>query len=339
MSKLFKNFVGIDISKLWFDVTLITKEASSKPVHHQFAQTATGYGELCQWLQHNHACIDDETLFCMEYTGIYNTGLVNFLVHHSADIWVEMPLRIKRAGGLERGSDDRSASFKIAWYALRYHDQAKLWKPADTSIEKIKHLITQRERIVTSLKHLSVPAQELIDCGCIKEGNMVMKLQQPVIKALQKTKQQIEALINTTIKQDEQLSHTVELIQSVNGIGQVTATALLVYTKGFTAFTNAKELACYCGVVPFNKTSGSSVRYKPSVSPFANMKLKKLLHLCAMSAMQNDQEMKAYYERKLLEGKNKMSIINAVRNKLVHRVFAVVRDKRMYENNYIRPCA
>ena len=69
------------------------------------------------------------------------------------------------------------------------------------------------------------------------------------------------------------------------------------------------------------------------------MKLKKLLHLCAMSAMQNDQEMKAYYERKLLEGKNKMSIINAVRNKLVHRIFAVVRDNRMYEDNYIRPCA
>jgi len=119
----------------------------------------------------------------------------------------------------------------------------------------------------------------------------------------------------------------------------LTATALLVYTKGFTSFKNAKELACYCGVVPFNKTSGSSVKYKPSVSPFANMKLKKLLHLCAMSAIQNDNEMKSYYERKISDGKNKMSIINAVRNKLVHRVFAVVRDNRFYEDNYKRVCA
>ncbi len=53
------------------------------------------------------------------------------------------------------------------------------------------------------------------------------------------------------------------------------------------------------------------------------MKLKKLLHLCAMSAIQNDKEMKAYFERKTAEGKNKMSVINAVRNKLIHRVFAV----------------
>ena len=339
MSKLFKNFVGIDISKSWFDITLINQQLVAKPLHQQFAQTATGYSQLSDWLQLHQVAINQETLFCLEYTGIYNTGLVNFLVHNAAAIWVEMPLRIKKAGGLERGTDDRSASCKIAWYALRYHDQAKLWKPADTSIEKIKHLIAQRERIVNTIKLLTIPAQELIECGCSQEGKMVIKLQQPVIKALQKTKLQIESLINKTIKQDEQLNHTIELVQSVNGIGKVTATALLVYTKGFTAFTNAKELACYCGVVPFNKTSGSSVRYKPSVSPFANMKLKKLLHLCAMSALQNDPEMKAYFERKLLEGKNKMSIINAIRNKLIHRVFAVVRDGRYYEDNYIRTCA
>jgi transposase len=70
-----------------------------------------------------------------------------------------------------------------------------------------------------------------------------------------------------------------------------------------------------------------------------SVKLKKLLHFCAMSALQNDPEMKAYFERKLLEGKNKMSIINAIRNKLIHRVFAVVRDNRMHEDNYIRSCA
>jgi hypothetical protein len=67
------------------------------------------------------------------------------------------------------------------------------------------------------------------------------------------------------------------------------------------------------------------------VSPFANMKLNKLLHLCAMCAIQNDPEMKSYFERKVTEGKNKMSVINAVRNKLTHRVFAVIRDERNYK--------
>jgi transposase len=338
MSKLFKNFVGIDISKTWFDAALIPLSNPSKIIHQQFSQTPEGYKKMQQWLHQNDVSLNDDTLFCMEYTGIYNTGLVQYLVGQQAQLWVEMPLRIKKAGGLQRGSDDKSAACKIAWYALRYHDQAKLWKPADSSIEKIKHLITQRERIITSIKHLTVPAEELKQCGCLQQAKMIEKLQQPVIKALLKAKQGIEALINQTVKMDEQLHHKIQLMQSVNGIGSVTATALLVYTKGFTAFKNAKELACYCGVVPFNKTSGSSVRYKPSVSPFANMKLKKLLHLCAMSAIQNDKEMKQYFERKISEGKNKMSVINAVRNKLVHRVFAVIRDERMFEQDYKIMC-
>ncbi len=50
-------------------------------------------------------------------------------------------------------------------------------------------------------------------------------------------------------------------------------------------------------------------------------------------------EIQAYFKKKVAEGKNKMSVINAVRNKLIHRVFAVIRDDRFYEENYTRKCA
>lgn len=186
---------------------------------------------------------------------------------------------------------------------------------------------------------LTVPVNELKECGCAEDAKTLEKLQKSPVTALQKSKRSIEALIAKTIQQDEQLNTQVKRVASIKGIGQVTSVALMVYTKGFTAFENGKQLACYCGVVPFTKSSGTSVRYKSTVSPFANMKLKKLLHLCALSAIQNDAEMKAYFERKVAEGKSKMSVINAVRNKLIHRVFAVIRDERSYEENYIRKCA
>jgi transposase len=339
MSKLFKNFVGVDISKSWFDAAIIKAEEVSVVFHEQFSQTPKGYASLLQWLQQHAVSVHEDTLFCMEYTGIYNTGLVEFLVQQQANLWVEMPLRIKRAGGLERGSDDKSAAYKIACYALRYNDQAKLWKPANSGIEKIKHLIAQRDRILHAITNLTVPVEELKQSGLVAEAKMMQQLQRASLAALQKSKLRIEALINQSVKQDQALHTKIQLVQSVNGIGPVTATALLVYTNGFTAFDNAKQLACYCGVVPFNRTSGSSVRYKASVSPFANMKLKRLLHLCAMSAIQNDAEMKHYFERKVSEGKNKMSVINAVRNKLIHRVFAVLRDQRLFVDKCLKPCA
>ena len=100
------------------------------------------------------------------------------------------------------------------------------------------------------------------------------KMQKAALVALQKTKMNIEVLITNTVEQDEQINKKVKLVQSIKGIGPVTAVALLVYTKGFERFDNAKQLACYCGVVPFKKESGTSIRYKPTVSPFANKKLK-----------------------------------------------------------------
>lgn len=339
MSKLFKNFVGIDISKTWFDAALIKDDDPSIIIHEQFSQKPEGFKKMQIWLQKQDVFFDDHTLFCMEYTGIYNTGLVHNLVKAKAALWVEMPLRIKKAGGFERGTDDKAAAVKIALYALRYKDQVRLWQPIDSNIESVKNLIAQRDRIVTAITLLTVPINELKDCGCSEDANTLAKLQKAPLAALQKSKLSIEALINKTIQQDEQLNTKIKRVASIKGIGQVTSVALMVYTKGFTAFENGKQLACYCGVVPFTKSSGTSVRYKSTVSPFANMKLKKLLHLCAMSAIQNDPEMKAYFERKVAEGKNKMSVINAVRNKLVHRVFAVIRDERNYEDNYIRECA
>jgi transposase len=66
----------------------------------------------------------------------------------------------------------------------------------------------------------------------------------------------------------------------------------------------------------------------------ANMDIKKLLYLGATSAIQHSQELKGYYERKVAEGKKKMSVINAVRNKLISRAFACIRDQRPYEKIY-----
>jgi transposase len=338
MSKLLKNFVGIDISKTWFDAAVIKADHPYQSMHNQFSQSPDGFKKMAKWLQQQDVLLNSETLFCMEYTGIYNAGLVNFLVEQKVQLWVEMPLRIKKSSGFERGSDDKTSAIKIAGYAFRYQDKMQLWRPVDSSIEKIKNLIAQRDRIVNAITQLTVPVKELSECGCNKEAKELEKLQRSPLKALEKTKEAIEQLIVKTARQDTEITKKIEQVQSIKGIGPVTAVALLAYTKGFTTFSNAKQLACYCGVVPFAKRSGTSIRFKPTVSPHANKKLKKLLHLCALSAITNDKEMQTYFERKVTEGKNKMSVINAVRNKLIQRVFAVIRDDRFYEENYVRKC-
>ena len=87
-------------------------------------------------------------------------------------------------------------------------------------------------------------------------------------------------------------------------------------------------------MVPFEHSSGKSVRGKSRVSHFAHKDLKTLLHMCAVGCISRKGELRDYYERKLAQGKNKMSVLNAIRNKIVHRIFAVVRDNTMYQKNY-----
>jgi transposase len=339
MSKLLKDFIGIDISKTWFDAAVITADHPAASIHKQFHQTPDGFKKMEAWLGKQGVLLNDETLFCMEYTGVYNTGLVNYLVEQKAMLWVEMPLRIKRSSGFERGGDDKTAAIKIAGYAFRYQDKMQLWQPSNSNIEKIKRLVAQRNRVMKAITQLKVPVKELVSCGCTKEAKELEKVQRKALQALQKTKVAIEQLIAKATSEDVTIASKVQKVQSIKGVGHVTAVSLLVYTKGFTSFDTAKQLACYCGIVPFAKKSGSSIRFKPTVSPHANKKLKKLLHLCALSSIKNDPETKAYFERKVAEGKNKMSVVNAVRNKLVHRVFALIRDDRYYEQNYTRKCA
>jgi transposase len=337
MGKLLKNFVGIDISKTYFDAALL-KVDSNTVAHRQFPQSLQGCLSMAEWLGEQEGLLNDETLFCMEFTGIYNTCLVDYLVKQKALLWVEMALRIKRSSGLERGGNDKTAAIRIAYYAFRYQDRIQLWRPVDSNLEKLKNLIAQRDRIVNVIKQLTVPINELKEIGCMQAGELE-KLQKAPLAALQKSKKAIEKLILEIIQQDEELNEKLQLVQSVKGIGTVTAVALLVYTRGLTSFDSAKELACYCGLVPFTKDSGTTIRSKPRVSSFANKKLKKLLHMCALVAIKFNDELKAYYERKVKEGKNKMSVINAIRNKLIHRVFAVVRDKRLFVEKYTRGCA
>ena len=121
-----------------------------------------------------------------------------------------------------------------------------------------------------------------------------------------------------------------DLMLSVKGVGKVLATMLLVYTHGFNRLADSRKLACYSGVAPFVYESGTSIRGKTGVSKFANNELKKVLHMAAISSVQHNPELHEYYKRKVEEGKNKMSVINAVRNKLLHRIVAVINRGTPY---------
>ena len=150
----------------------------------------------------------------------------------------------------------------------------------------------------------------------------------------------IDAKISDLIDSDATLSEQQQLLCSIDGVGSKTATMMIVTTNAFKDFNNGRSFSCYAGVAPFEYTSGSSIHSKNKVSHKADKSIKTLLHLCAVSVAtrKKEGEFRDYYLRKVAEGKNKMSVLNAIRGKLVLRMFAVIRDNKMYDRNYVAEC-
>ena len=131
--KHYTDFFGVDVSKKTIDVSHFQNETLT---HHQFSNDATGMKEVFKWLVELNVNFES-TLFCMEATDIYCYQLTTFLQDKNIDTWVEHALQIKKAMPLARGKNDKVDSKRIAIYASKNIDRLRLFKPMNTTLEKI----------------------------------------------------------------------------------------------------------------------------------------------------------------------------------------------------------
>jgi transposase len=327
-----KHFIGVDVSKDTLDLSVVMEGKNLQ--HYRIKNSPQVIRSTVKKIMRDLRATVEDTIFCMEYTGMYNLPMVKWLHSQNGKIWLESGVHIRKTLGLVRGKNDSVDSLRIAMYAYTNRQKVKLWKAPRKVIERIAALLSQRARMVKAKKQLStanLEQRKFLDKGIMMNLN---KYTNKTVVVIQKQIDAIEKEISGLISEDEKLNHMYQLITSVNGIGFVTASYILVTTNEFINISDPKKYACYSGVVPFEHTSGTSIRGKNRVSQMANKKIKTLLHMAALTAIQMKGEIQDYYLRKVKEGKNKMSILNAIRNKLVLRIFACVTQNRIYENNY-----
>jgi len=137
------------------------------------------------------------------------------------------------------------------------------------------------------------------------------------------------------IHDDDSINQNYKYITSIKGIGLINAIAIIVCSQNFTRFDSGRKFACYAGVVPFGKSSGTSVYTRPRISKMANQKIKALLTEAAKCTVRFDKNFIDYYQRKKGEAKEHAVIINNVRNKLIQLCFALVRNQAYYDADYI----
>lgn len=329
----FNWFVGIDVSKNTLDITVL--KSNEKVLFKQIENNVKQLKAFLKELKFEGVLLS-ESLICMEHTGIYCTPVIEVAEKMSLNLWLENATQIKLSIGMQRGKNDKVDSERIAEYAYRNQDKAVLRQPEREAMKKLKELNLARTRLMQMSKSLQTISKEKDHYKSKNTFSANFKL---TLKALKEDLKKVEDEIKRIIQADQRLKELFNIVQSVKGIGPVVTLNMILTTNEFKDITDPKKYACYAGVAPFEHSSGISLRKRTHVSRKANMRVKSILHMAALVAIQSNKEITEFYERKIKQGKAKMNVINAVRNKLIHLVFACVRDNRKYEYIYTNALA
>jgi transposase len=330
----FEFFIGIDVSKNELDFSV--QQGKCFLFHQEIINEPEAIRGLLKEIGKLKGFSLNKAVFCMEHTGIYSNHLLNCLYQKHANICLESAAQIKKSLGNLRGKNDKVDSMRIATYAYKNRDELRLWSPRREQVQQLAHLSSTRSRLIKARKMLKTPLKEYGSFVKKKAVKQNITGCDKALNGIEASLQDVERAIMAIINADPELKRLFTLITSVVGIGKVIAIQLIVTTNEFKDINNAKAYACYAGLVPYLEESGV-FKGKGRISHMANKKVKTLLHMAALVAIQCNPELKLYYERKVnIEKKNKMSVINAVRNKLVQRIFSCVIQNRLYENNYLK---
>lgn len=324
---MYRFIIGIDVSKLTIDVSY-TSDGHPEYLG-QYENSSEGFCQLIKDLKTKSTLKFKDWFMCFENTGSYSKSLLEWLISKKIACLEENGLRISNSLGIKRAKTDKIDSLDICSYAFEKRHKLKPSLLPDSVILELRHILSYREALVKQKQGLSI---------CLKDKNVqkqtiaeLSEVNKVLISNLKRAIKKLDKKIESLIRQNSQIEENYNLVKSVVGIGPINAVNIICTTENFVKIKDGRKMAANCGIAPYPKESGKKTSRK-RVSKIGNKKLKALLSNAACSAVQHDHQLSAYFQRKIADNKHFGTVINAVKNKLIHRIFAVVKRKTPYVN-------
>jgi transposase len=329
-------YLGMDVSKLWVDITLLcVADHQKQPMtSERFDNDAGGIKALDKWLRKHKLSFDENCLLVIENTGVYHRLVWEYCSTKGLPLYIGNATHIKWSFGIARGKSDKIDSQRLCTYAFKNRDELKATPALSPVLLKLKDMMTARTRLLAQKNSIKVFLEELNLSNSKETQKVLEQAHGAALEGISASLKIVEQQIKEMIAQNTAIKNNYELLLSVPGIGPLTAIYIICCTSNFVGKIKGKQLASYAGVAPFGQTSGTSIKGRDKVHKMANKDLKKLLHMGALSAITNYPEFKDYYARKIKEGKHALSVINAIRSKIALRAVAVINNQQMYVDNY-----
>ena len=324
------HFAGVDVSKDWIDIVLLSVTNSKTKAHIQVDNNLKGFKCFKKWLS-KHGVKDFRQLFIsMEHTGVYTIPLCEFLEKLKWAYTLIPGQQIALSNGITRGKSDRIDALRIAKYTLKNMDELRIQRLPNQALRELKAMLTMRERLVKVRQGLLSAHREIKAFESDQVYQQMDQVAKTFIESATLQIKQVDQQIEAFIQEHPTLKRNFDLLMTVPGIGKQNALYMIWLTKNFISFSCPKKFASHAGIAPFHSQSGYKKGGGSKVSHKANKKMKALLTSAVVCSLRTCKEYQLYYNRQLEKGKNENSIKNVIRNKIVARAFAVIKRQEPY---------
>lgn len=322
------TILGIDVAQATLAVALWRDGAIVEQA--EFDNTHTGFNKLHRFLKKRQAV---PAHACLEATGRYWEHLAEFLFEHGYDVSVVNPARIKKyaESQLKRNKTDRLDAEIIADFCQS--QQPPLWSPPSPAQRELQTLVRhladlgsdrqrQRNRL-HALQHAAHPSSTVLD-----------NLQQQ-IAFLTAQIDQVKQAIQDHIDRHPDLKQQRDLLDSIQGIGPLTAAKLLGEYGDMSQFTDVRQVVAFAGLNPRHHQSGSSVKGHTSISKMGRSSIRATLYMPAVVAKRANPRLVVFAERLAARGLCQMEIIVAVMRKLLHFAYGVLKSGQPFDPDFV----
>lgn len=313
-------WVGIDVSMETLDCAWIV---DGSKFHIKVPNSENGFRQII-------GEVPEAARFLMEATGTYYLNVALFLDKAGRFVSVVNPLRIKAhlRTDLRRNKSDRADAFAIARFGAE--KDLEPWRPLEPVVAELQQLRAIDDALVKQISgyrnRIHAMTRSVMVSSFALDSNRRLKryleLEQQAIRA------KMEALAKSICPRE------MEIMESIPGIGTQTAANLIATVHDFKRFEDGRKLACYLGITPVTKQSGTSVKSKGHMSKMGGKRTRRVLHMCARSALRNNAQCKAFWLRLREKGKPGSLAIVAVMNKLVRQIHAMILSDRLYDPSF-----
>lgn len=313
----YSYYIGIDISKDFFDVVIHNDEKNSM----RFENTPKGHDNFIKAYKRKLP----ESLVVLEATGGYETRLIYFLAKQKVRVHRADPTKsssfIKSLG--QRAKTDTNDAKGLARYGFERHDRLSVFKPLTREQNLLSSFLARRDDLI------SMRTQERNRAKHPNYSDTIFSVNE-TLNFLDKQLNLLDKKIQDIIDGNQVLAKKAELLTQVKGVGKQTAYTIIGLMPELGELTR-RQAASLAGCAPHPKDSGKKSGYRSTYG--GRQQIKRSLFMAAMSARNFNPTLKKYYDNLIKKGKKPIVALTAIMRKLITILNAILRDYKLDFNH------